>query len=240
MVECTTEFRMDFLQAQRMSKPPAIDGDLADWAGVPAASLEGPRDIVRSPEYYAGPSDLGAAVRLGWDENALYLAAEVTDDVFFQKETGFLTWKGDCLQLGIDLDPDRAGKSSGNLLADAGSRRQSEIDLTLTTNGPEICRTITFDHDKFPIELLTGKQGRLAVVERDGKLIYETAIAWKSLGATRPMKLYDRIGFALTVNDMDNDAPKQLDPKALGMFGGISGSKDPDKYGVLTLGDRSK
>jgi len=48
------------------------------------------------------------------------------------------------------------------------------------------------------------------------------------------MKPHDRIGIALTVNDMDD--PKQLDPTALGLFGGIAWSKDPDRFGVLTLG----
>ena len=55
------------------------------------------------------------------------------------------------------------------------------------------------------------------------------AVSRSAIGAN------DRIGFAITVNDMDYDPPKQLDPKALGLFGGIASGKNPDNFGILTL-----
>ena len=232
---CAREFRVDFLEAKKLSKAPAIDGDLADWEGIPAVVLDGTQGMARCPEYYTGPRDLAASVRFAWDESALYMGAEVTDEAFVQDHTGFMSWLGDCIQVGIDLDPDQARRSSGNLLAEAGSRRHSEIDLALTPDGPQAYRTLTFDPSTHPIQLLTS---RLAVVKQTGKLVYEAAIPWETLGARKPVRLHDRIGIALAVNDLDD--PKQPDPTALGMFGGIAWSKDPDRFGILTLGYQSK
>ena len=252
-VACRREFRVNFLEASSLPKAPVIDGDLTEWEGVPVVELKGAGKVVRCPEYYTGPDDLTAAIRFAWDESALYLAAEVADDVFVQDHTGFMTWLGDCIQIGFDLDPDKKGQSSGNLLAEAGTRRHSEIDLALTADGPQAYRTLSFDPTKYPIQLLPEKQCRLAITRQDRvsgfpfselksrntpMLTYEAAIPWETLGASKPVRLHQRIGIALAVNDLDD--PKQPDPTALGLFGGIAWYKDPDRFGVLTLGNRPK
>jgi hypothetical protein len=54
------------------------------------------------------------------------------------------------------------------------------------------------------------------------------------LGKNDAPRVGDRIGVALSVNDMDD--PKQTEPKAVGLFGGMNGHKEMNDYGVLTLG----
>jgi hypothetical protein len=63
--------------------------------------------------------------------------------------------------------------------------------------------------------------------------VYEAAIPWGTLGLTAAPASGEFIGTAINVNDMND--PKQLDPAALGLFGGIAGTKNSDKYGTLLL-----
>lgn len=226
-------FTVDFLNAVRMPKTPVIDGDLSDWAGIPVVTLKGKEFCVRSKEYF--DPGLNAKLRYSWDKSALYIAAEVEDRTFIQEYDGFMTWKGDCLQLAFNMDPGKTEETTGNVLADTGTvkRRICEIDFALTKKGPEAFRTSTFDIKKFPVDLLTKQQLQLAVTRQGDMTVYEAAIPWGTLGLTGTPASGEFIGTAITVNDM-NDI-KQLDPAALGLFGGIAGTKNPDKYGTLLL-----
>lgn len=228
--------RLEHLAFTDVPRAPAdlrVDGDLGDWAGVPEVAVEGRARLVRQPQLYRGLADLGASLRLAWDDRALYLAATVRDDHFVQEQTGFNTWKGDCLQVGLDTLPGRQGEATGNLLADNASRGNTELDLALTSKGPEAYRTITFDPTKLPVRLLDGKEAQLAVKAVPGGLVYEAALPWTSLGRTAAPPADRQLGFALAVNDLDS--PDQLDPKAIGLFGGICPVKDPAQFGRLVL-----
>jgi len=230
----TTKASVNFMAAEKMPSAIKVDGDLAEWEKISPILLEGLPMVNRNPEQYRGNDDLRAAVRFAWDSQALYVAAEVTDDVYFQDQAGFTTWMGDCVQLNIDLDPRKDDRKTGNDLADKGNRhRMSEINFTLTAKGPEAYRTVSFDDQKFPIALL--KAGELPLVVRhDGnRLIYEAAIPWKTLGGEGPPK-DGLIGFAMSINDRDD--VKQVDPTALSVFQ----LKDTRKFGLMVLGESKK
>jgi hypothetical protein len=225
---------LGWMTAGRAALAPQVDGRLDEWPPGQTARLKGREWLVRSPEHYSGSADSAAEVRWQWDAQALYLACTVTDDAFVQEQIGFMTWKGDCLQVAVDLDPDRRGEATGNLLADQGRpRRVSEIDLALTSAGPEAYRTVSFDPERFPVAALPRDGVRLAVVRQGTVATYEAAIAWVALGAGGPPGPGSILGFALTVNDLDESG--QQDPSALGLFGGIAGKKDPDRFGRLLL-----
>ncbi len=219
-----------FLPSRALRHPVTIDGDLSDWASLPVVALRGPQDVIRSPQYYT-PA-FSAQWRFAWDAQALYLAAEVKDDVFFQNYTGGDIWRGDCLQLAFNLDP-----QIPDTAPNAGDRRTSELTVALTRNGPEAYRQLAFAPDRLALGPLSPEQIHLAIRrEGDGNLIYEMAIPWTSLGAAggTAWKAGDRIGLAATVNELRS--ADQSDPCALGLFGGIAADKDPDKFGTLVLG----
>ena len=230
----TTKIPVNFMRTDKWTITPKIDGNLADWKQIAPIPLEGRPWVVRSPEHYRGNDDLAATLRFAWDHQALYLAAEVTDDVYFQDQTGFHTWMGDCIQLDLDLDPRKEDRRTGNELADKANRhRVSEINLALTAKGPEAFRTVTFDDQKFPMTQLTPTDLPLAVTRHNNRLTYETAIPWKTLGADGPPK-DGLIGFALTINDKDD--ANQVDPSALGAFQ----LKDTRKFGRMFLAEPKK
>lgn len=86
--------------------PPAIDGQLDDWAQVPCLAFDRPEQVVYGRARWRSPEDLGGRVWIAWRHDHLYVAAAVTDDRPFQRARGKSLWKGDHLELYLDLAPD--------------------------------------------------------------------------------------------------------------------------------------
>lgn len=76
------------------------DGQLTEWgtAGIPLTFAH------LGPEEWTGPTDLSGTGWLGWDEQNLYLAAKVVDDVHVQTQTSWAMFRGDSVELWIDAD----------------------------------------------------------------------------------------------------------------------------------------
>jgi len=87
--------------------PPAVDGQLEEWADVPGVMLLNRREQATwGSARWKSASDLSAKVWIAWRQDMLYLAADVTDDTLRQTLRGAGIWKGDCIQLFLDLAPD--------------------------------------------------------------------------------------------------------------------------------------
>jgi hypothetical protein len=225
---------VNFFAIGAPTAPIVVDGDLAEWSDSTVVTLQGLDCVTRSPEFYTGDKDLHAQFRFACDQRALYVAVDVTDDIHCQPHIGYNTWKGDCVQLAIDLDARRDEIRTGNDLADKGSRhRVSEISLALTAKGAEAYRTMSFDEQKLPIATIAGKDIALAVTRTGTRTIYEAAIPWQTLGGqTCPAD--PMIGFAISINDADT--ADQVDPSAVGAFV----LKDTRKFGRLLLKGATK
>lgn len=86
--------------------PIQIDGDLADWEGMPnPIVMDAATNITYRKRAWGGPSDLSGTVQLAWRSDGLLLAADVTDDVFVQPHSGAELWRGDHVMLWLDLTP---------------------------------------------------------------------------------------------------------------------------------------
>jgi hypothetical protein len=217
---------MDFLGATRADAL-APGTDEAGWSKIPAVPLTGPENLIRSPQYYPGPDKLSARLQFAWSPASLLIAADVHDDRFIQNYAGIETWRQDCIQLAFNLDP---------VGADAPHRRTSEIVLALTPQGPQAFRQLSYDAKVLPLGLLGASDIKVSIRRGDGgALRYEVAIPWTSLGmppGTSPQP-GAVIGVGATVNEVRS--ADQNDPCALGLYGGIYPSKDPEKLGTLVL-----
>ena len=90
---------------------PVIDGSLRDWENRGALrELNQPEQVTFNREGWKGPADLSGWVRFGYDDQNLYVACHVVDDLVMQEQTGRNAWKGDHVMLTLDFV--RSGKMS--------------------------------------------------------------------------------------------------------------------------------
>lgn len=78
-----------------------IDGELSDWSGAGWISLD-KKLLYAEDAPYGGAGDLSARVAFACDDEAIYVAAEVTDDVHCAEYDGDDIWNSDSLQIGFD------------------------------------------------------------------------------------------------------------------------------------------
>ena len=85
--------------------PITVDGDLDDWDNVPnPIILNRNEQVTYMPETWTGPADLSGTIRLCW-RSGFCIAAEVTDDRVQQPYSGSAVYKGDHINLWVDLKP---------------------------------------------------------------------------------------------------------------------------------------
>ncbi len=208
---------------ERVEVPPAIDGRLEDW-GAPFTLAEPLplSKVVFGTENWDGRADLSAEALLAWDPAALYLGVRVLDDIFSQPSSGDLLFRGDSLELQLDVDLAQDFES-GSYSDDDWQLGISPGELTETGRGPEAwvwrpeARSGAAD---FPI----------AARRLDDGYVVEAAIPWLLFGLD-PVGL-QAIGFALNVSDNDLPSPEQLSM--------VSSSPerlwgDPRSFGVLVF-----
>jgi len=222
--------RVGYLFVPRAAKPPSIGGDMIGIGEAPSIHI-GRQNVIRSAAYLAG--DLSADLRYAWDDHALYFACRVSSPTQIQPFRGADIWRGDCIQMAFNLDPSVTPVKTGNMAADVGSLRYTELNFALTADGPVCSRSLTFDPAKLPVGEVRTPDITLAIVRKEGATEYEAQIPWTTLGAAKAPDAGSSIGIAATINKIF--AAGQPDPTALGLYDGIASSKDPTKFGSLLL-----
>ena len=87
--------------------PFAIDGDLSDWNEVPnAVRLDQAEQVVWGAGAWASAEDLSGTVRVAWRPGNLFVAVAVQDDMLAQTQRGAKLWKGDHIELFVDMTPE--------------------------------------------------------------------------------------------------------------------------------------
>lgn len=188
---------------------PEIDADLFDWQKIipPFTTLTTSRTLrIAKGKKWNGPSDLSGQIFLSWDEKNLYLAAEVTDDIFVQDQKGKDLWRADSITLGFDI-LNNISRRFCNWRYDSDDR---EIILALTQDGPQAWCTDGRRKGLMPDTL------RLAIVRKDSRILYEAAIPWKFL-KFKP-EIGKVIGFDIAINDSDGKGRKASQVWALGLM----------------------
>lgn len=150
-----------------------------------------PFTIRRSGRFrFGGAGDLAARVALAVDEDHLYLAARVTDDVHSQRRFGRDLFRGDSVHIGLDPTLERKD--------DAYGEENQELGFTLQDG-----RTIVWR--------CRGRRGqalgetdavKAQIVRVDGETRYEAAIPLTELPPLSP-DLWPICGFDILVNDSD-------------------------------------
>jgi len=207
LVSESGERRYHALFCNRRKGPIAIDGDLSDWAGY-RSGLVG-KDAFDVVEYQkgarAGFQDLGARFWAAWDESALYLAVEVSDDTHTQAKTGGGTWDGDSVQVFIDAFRD--GQETSLAMQDDYAYAFAKTPL-----GDQVWRAFSPDRQLswLDIQNNTLEPGVEAkIIRDDAKKVtrYELRFPAKYIQPVA-LKQGNVIGLGLMVNDADGGGRK--------------------------------
>ena len=92
----------------RMARPPVLDGKLSDWpADATAIVLGNAPHTLRRPGGWSGASDLSGSVRLAWDNEFLYVAADIVDNKLLQAEGPSQVWQGDTIEMFFNTFPNQ-------------------------------------------------------------------------------------------------------------------------------------
>ena len=100
--------------AAKRAAPVSIDGDLDEWKTVKGFTMADPKFFFvgqgMSSAKWGGPQDLSATFKVQWDEQYIYIAVEVVDDVVEEPhgslspgtDTG--SWDDDSVEIMLDND----------------------------------------------------------------------------------------------------------------------------------------
>ena len=202
--------------------PIQIDGSLDDWDAIETVASS--NTIVYTADEWDGSEDLDANWFLAWDEQALYVAVFVIDDVHAQYSTGANTFRGDSLE--IQFDTDRAGDFGSGISAD-------EFQLEISPGNfaeisPEAWRFAGQNNGAYADA--PGHQIVVGATQSDFGYLIEARIPWNNIDVIPVSGL--AIGANLNVNDNDTDGPLQEMMKS-----NVSTRtyRNPTTWGTLTL-----
>jgi len=91
----------------RLTQPLIVDGDLSDWAPLGTITLEATTAEFVHPRYNPAPEDSSATLRSSWDEQTVYFAIHVSDDILSADSEDI--WRDDSVELGLDGANDARG-----------------------------------------------------------------------------------------------------------------------------------
>ncbi|MFO7682430.1 MAG: protein kinase [Chloroflexota bacterium] len=210
--------------AMRLTAPPVVDGDLAEWTGI--APYLSTHPVYTAPGW-DGSEDIEAAWHIGWDADYLYVAVRVVDDVHVQTQTGNQIFKGDNVDLQLDVD--RAGDWGSNLNADD---YQINLSPGNFANMPPSAFRFAATADGRSIDA-PGHGIQIAARQQPDGYTLEAAVPWRDLNVTPAAGLV--LGAAFNVSD--NDTPGTAVQEHF--LSNVAGRKwsEPATWGTLTLSE---
>lgn len=166
-----------------------------------------PADPAKAHLFWQGPQDLSAVVRLALKNNALKLRVDVTDDIHHQSERDGDIWKGDSIQIAVQV-PGQRGMWTFGLARLQDSTIQS------------------WTWDK-PIGMTDVSLQKSSISRRGAKTIYETEIDLRSIRADKA----DEVLFNLLINDNDGETRESY----IEIAPGLGQLRRSDHYRVINL-----
>lgn len=81
-----------------------VDGQLDDWFSDPTFTLDERDQVVylAGGAKWNGPEDLSARAWVGWDDDGLYMAFDIIDDLIVQQGSSTDIWQGDYVEVQLD------------------------------------------------------------------------------------------------------------------------------------------
>ncbi len=216
--------KSDMTVAKYAEVKPKIDGEIEPEAWKYNTWMYADKaEQLKNNVGWAGPDDLSGRASLMWDEDNLYFAAVVTDNVFYQPHSGWDTWKADNIQLGVFYGEE------GYTISGQRSTTFHELSMAHTPQGDEVYRTLSQDNYYSPAKF---DNADICIVRSGDKTIYEAKIPWNGflLPGQRPNE-GEKLGFSYMINESDGGDRNGWIEYA----SGIGAVKDTSLFTWLTL-----
>lgn len=181
-----------------------LDGDLSDWKAAIFVSVTPASGTFDAESPVAdSPADLSFRFAVSYDEQALFVAVEVTDDVVQADSTQLgqmdaRAWDDDAIEVFIDGNHNHAPDAR----VKDGAETAFGGEFSLVVNGAAMSGNSGFPNTFGQAEYWQGATN-WALIQRGEKMLrYEFRLTWKVMGGkVRPG---DTIGFTLSAQDDDD------------------------------------
>lgn len=206
-------------EALYVSTAPTIDGGWGEWT----ATAYPMKTVVFGKANWSGADDLEASYRVAWDNQYLYIAVKVIDEKYVQNATGDNIYKGDSVELLLDV----------NLEGDYYSTQLSQDDFQLgIAPGKGDVGSNVEAFLWFPRSLTGGRSDiKIGAIKADGLYRVEFAVPWSLFGITPVQGTH--FGFAVSVSDNDN--PNKNEQQTMVSSAPGRNLLDPTTWGDLIL-----
>lgn len=210
--------------AYYLKSEPNIDGVFDEW------SLDRyfAESVVYGGSNWKGENDLSSSLMVGWDDNYLYIAARVKDDVHVQGATGERLFRGDSVEVLLDTnvskdyhqdelsnDDYQLGLSPGTFSAgtEGGTKPESYLWYPRNKAGAYV-------------------QVKVAATKTDNGYRIEAKIPWSLYGIKNP-DIGWHFGFVFSVSD--NDKTGANEQQSMVSTSSKRSLADPTTWGDLEL-----
>lgn len=207
----------NFLRVFRLGEEAERKGPFSNVARISGKGLDGSRRE--------------AEIRLSHSQRGLHVKAVVEDPVHTQPYPPESMWMADSIQLAFDTAPGYAYEYDEAIMQT--KKKVSDIIVGLTPQGLRVFRTRTYSMRFLPTgEVPPERFAGSSIVREGGKTVYDLVVPWTEMGLSADARP-EELGFALLVNDRDNEKGKAR--AFYGLFGGIADGTLYRNYGRLVL-----
>lgn len=205
--------------AAYLTSPPVIDGDLSEWSTTAYTAAE---TVPFAGDNWTGAADVSATFYIGWDTQYLYLGVSRTDDQFVQVSYGRYMYRGDDVEIQLDLD--LAGDYATTLVS-ADDYQLGFSPGNFGSLSPEAYRWYPRSLESYLTSVLVD-----AIQTANGYDL-EARIPWSVMGITPAEGTH--YGFTLSLSDNDQPGVSTWES----MVSNISTRRtvDPTTWGTLIL-----
>ena len=228
--------------AHKAGSPLVIDGNLDDWDLSSPIVINREEQVIRDVSFWQGEMDLSCTVYVMWDENNLYLAADVNEDSPYGAIEMLELDGEDNFKLYLSTDPaaDPARTEYGTndfllyLIVDNGYW-DTAFDRTMvakenlqrfTTKGMDGGEDVLEGYEKASVLTSTG-------------FIYEACIPWSNFSNAKiPQYTHavgDTVNFNFAITDISYPCPGTEYIPQMAWSGNLNINTDPSLWGRLTF-----
>ena len=224
-----------------------VDGDNSDWENYNAIYMPVMEKQIQTFMVDGGEKDVTAEVKTAYDDDALYLMFDVTDDVFYpvtKDRTDYNYWDGDSIQMAVspveedlkDKDPNEEDDPNSIPGYDFGTGSGGVDKSNIIKFGKEIsivCDPNSDDAEVHSSYLTDDEKAKVvAKAKNSGEhTIYEVKLPWDTI--VEGGKPKEKLLFNFLVNDNDGNGRRYC----VELTDGISRSKDNTNFPFLELID---